>query len=310
MPLISVCIPVYKQKQYLQTCLESVLMQDFKDYEIVITDDTPDNSLEQFIKTLMGTANYRYYRNEPSLGSPANWNAAIQKAEGKYIKLLHHDDFFTAPDSLSVMVNHMEAEKADFLFCQTDVWHRKENRHHLHSITAKQFAILKKNPDFLFFKNMIGAPSVVMHINLKHIYDTRFIWLVDIEFYIRQIKQSSKIAFLNKTLVCTSHDIEGQVTGSVQHNTEIQIREYVLLFNLLNPQNRKPFAEYFDQLFMQYDIKTFEELIQLAPFAAEQETFFRHVIAGLNNNRFWKKLRKRFFESRYNNYIFKLEQYA
>lgn len=285
-------------------------MQDFKDYEIIITDDTPDDSLEQFIQTILGTATYRYYRNAPSLGSPANWNAALSKAEGKYIKLLHHDDFFTRPESLGLMVKRVESENAGFLFCATDVWHRRENRHHLHAISNRQLTILKTNPDFLFFKNMIGAPSVVMHLNHKQMYDPRFIWLVDMEFYIRQIKQGAKVTFMDQALVCTSHDVEGQVTGTVEHNRQIQIGEHVLLFNLINPKHRKPFAEFFDHLFIQYTINTFEELLQIAPFAVEQEAFFRHVIEQLERNRFWKKLKKRFFESRYNNYLFKLEQYA
>ena len=99
MPVVSICIPTYKQTQYLKKCLESILVQDFKDIEIIVTDDTPDDSVDVFVMATIGTIPYRYYRNSPSLGPPENWNAAARKAQGKYIKILHHDDFFTQPDS-------------------------------------------------------------------------------------------------------------------------------------------------------------------------------------------------------------------
>ena len=49
-PLVSICIPTYKQIPYLKKCIESVLKQDFEDYELIITDDSPDDSVEVFLK--------------------------------------------------------------------------------------------------------------------------------------------------------------------------------------------------------------------------------------------------------------------
>ena len=85
--LVSICIPTYKQTEYLKKCLESLLAQDFKDYELIISDDTPDDSIEQFLKTILKDHSYSYTRNIPALGMPENWNSAIKKAEGKYIKI-------------------------------------------------------------------------------------------------------------------------------------------------------------------------------------------------------------------------------
>src|SRR4051812_23131736 len=106
--LVSICIPVYKQTTYLEKCLQSVLEQDFKDFELIISDDTPDDSLEVFIKDLLKDREYTYHRNQPALGSPENWNSAIDKSSGKYLKIMHHDDFFTKTDSLRLMVKEIE----------------------------------------------------------------------------------------------------------------------------------------------------------------------------------------------------------
>ena len=311
-PLISICIPTYKQTEYLKKCLDSVLQQDFKDFELIISDDTPDDSIEQFLKTVLLDFTYSYTRNIPAMGMPENWNSAIKKAEGKYIKIMHHDDFFTQKDSLKIMVNEIEKKQASFLFCQTDVWDVKNNTHRIHEISDKQLSLVKKKPEFLFFKNMIGAPSATLYINNKAFsYDKHFKWLVDIDFYMQYLFNGQKIVYLNKPLISTAHDIEGQVTGSVIDDRGIQIKEHVLLFNKIKKHtpNHSGFASFFDYLFFKFSIRSYAELEAIVPDVNENKLFFMTVIDSLAQNRGWKIFKKRLFESRYNNYIFKLEQF-
>ena len=312
MPLVSICIPIYKQKQFLQKCLQSVLMQDFKDFELIISDDTPDDSLELFVRNSLKDQVYSYHRNTPALGSPGNWNASTQHAKGKYIKMLHHDDFFTETYSLRLMVEEIEKKKASFLFCQTDVWYPSTNEHRIHSITSKQLNIITEKPEFLFFKNVIGAPSATLYLNNKLLkYDPVFKWLVDVDFYIQKLYNQNNIAFINSPLISTSHEIEGQVTGSVENNRDIQVREHVLLFNKIKAQilPDKNFCSFFDYLFFKYSVLSFEELVSIAPESQQNKEFFTEIIKNLPKDRQLKTFKKRFFESRYNNYIFKLEQF-
>lgn len=309
--LVSICIPTYKQTQYLNKCLDSILAQDFKNFELIISDDTPNDSIEQFLISKLKNVPYVYYRNSPSLGTPENWNFAISKANGKYIKIMHHDDFFTQPTSLSLMVKKLESNNASFLFCQTDVWYSKANTHRIQKVSDKQLKILKEKPELLFFKNIIGAPSATIYLNNKFIYDKNFKWLVDIDFYLQFLYNKQSIIYLNKTLISTIHDAEGQVTGSVIDDKNIQIKEHVLLFNKIKNHihNSSNFTSFFDYLFYKYSIDTFEELESIVPSANENKLFFSTVIKELNKNRKWKNFKKRFFESRYNNYIFKFEQF-
>lgn len=311
-PLVSICIPTYKQTEYLKKCLESVLAQDFKDFELIISDDTPDDTIELFIKSVLGNFPYTYFRNSPSLGTPENWNAAIKKAKGKYIKIMHHDDFFTQPNSLKLMVEEIEKQQASFLFCQTDVWYVKSQSHRIHKISPKQLNLLKRKPEFLFFKNMIGAPSVTLYINNQTFcYDIKFKWLVDIDFYIQYMLHSKKVVCLNMPLISTAHDTEGQVTGTVINDKNIQIKEHVLLFNKIkkHSNNIGGFSSFFDYLFELYKIYAYSDLFKIVSEADENKAFFENVINNLPKNRSWKWFKKRFFESRYNNYIFKFEQF-
>jgi glycosyltransferase involved in cell wall biosynthesis len=314
MVIVSICIPTFKQIEHLKKCVQSVLIQDYKNYELIITDDTPDDSVELMLKELLSDIPYQYYRNNPPLGSPQNWNFAISKAKGKYIKMLHHDDSFSQANSLSLMIEKIEKENSTFLFCESIVWNPKTNSTRLHKISDKYLKYLEKHPDFLFFKNVIGGPSATIHLNTNFIYDNRFKWLVDVDFYIQIISRSKKISFIQMPLVTTANELEGQITGLVQNDKVIQLKEHVLLFNKLACTNKKLkfiklYKRYFDNLFNEYQISSVSDLLAIVPEAIEQRTFYEKIILDLTKFRKLKDLRKRFYESRYNRYIFKLEQY-
>jgi glycosyltransferase involved in cell wall biosynthesis len=69
-PKVSICIPAYKQTGPLQKTLESVQMQGFLDYEIVLTDDSPDDAVEKLARSFSFGNKLRYFRN-PTLCNPA-----------------------------------------------------------------------------------------------------------------------------------------------------------------------------------------------------------------------------------------------
>lgn len=93
-PLISICVPAYKNVVYLERLLGSIQSQTFHDFEVVITDDSPDNAVSELIDRYKAMLPIRYFRNDVALGSPANWNAAIGHAKGQWIKIMHDDDWF------------------------------------------------------------------------------------------------------------------------------------------------------------------------------------------------------------------------
>src|SRR5882724_7428907 len=99
--LISICIPAYKGIEYLQRLLDSIAMQTFRNFELVITDDSPDDTVKELCKQYQNQFPLNYHRNPVPLGTPANWNEAISKAVGEWIKLMHDDDWFYDKNSLA-----------------------------------------------------------------------------------------------------------------------------------------------------------------------------------------------------------------
>jgi glycosyltransferase involved in cell wall biosynthesis len=309
MPKVSVCIPCYKQTEYLKRCLDSVFMQDLTDMEIIITDDTPDDTVKRFIEKNYASEKLHYYKNAVSLGTPQNWNEAIGKAKGEYIKLLHHDDFFTKKNSLNKMAALLETnKKAGLAFCATEVWNVPSGKRHLHKCSSAQFKRMRKEPEFLFFRNMIGSPSATISRRTDLLYDKNLKWLVDIEYYIRQIEQNPEIAMTNEALICTADNTAGQVTQDVINDKQLLIREHLYVLSKINKaRNVRNLILFTDELFRNTGIKTIGELRSITAVPEELENFLSKVFAQLNKKTTFKKTRNRFYGSRFN--IFKFEKY-
>lgn len=310
MPTVSICIPTYKQIECLNKCLDSVLVQDFKDFELIISDDTPGDSVQRFIEKKLQGVQYSYFHHSPSLGSPANWNFAIGSATGDFIKIMHHDDFFSSPKSLSSMVERIQAEESDFLYTSAHVIYKRGKTQRIQATSQKQLRILQKDPSLLFFKNVIMGPSATLYRNVKAKFDESLIWLVDIDFYIQKMREG-KFSYIDDPLISLVHNVEGQISDQVLFNKEIQIKEHVLVFNKLSThiKNIKPYRKFFDYLFADFNVRSYKELLEIAPMAELNANFFLGVVKDLNRHRRLKSFIRRCYGSRYNNYIFKFEQF-
>ena len=90
---ISVCIPTFNGESYINEALDSILIQDYDDYEVIISDDSSSDN------TLAIVRNHELYKKgiiqivkNSSRGIGSNWNNCINHARGTYIKLLFQDD--------------------------------------------------------------------------------------------------------------------------------------------------------------------------------------------------------------------------
>ena len=96
MILVSVIIPCYNSERYIVQSIESVIMQTFQQWEMIIVDDcSTDNSADIIKKYEAKDFRIRYLKtNEPS-GSPSiPRNIGIREARGRYIAFLDSDVFF------------------------------------------------------------------------------------------------------------------------------------------------------------------------------------------------------------------------
>lgn len=102
--LVTVAIPCYKKK-FLEEAIRSVILQTYKNWELLIVDDASSENLKEIVDKF-NDSRIRYYRNEKNLGrnNPAyNWNRCLELAKGEFFALLCDDDIYE-PDFIETML--------------------------------------------------------------------------------------------------------------------------------------------------------------------------------------------------------------
>jgi glycosyltransferase involved in cell wall biosynthesis len=110
--MISICMPTYNGERFITEAFASINAQDYRNFEVIISDDaSKDNTLE-LCKAFQSKADYpvHIYSHTPN-GIGANWNNCIMQAKGNYIKFLFQDDVLM-PNSLSAQLAVLESTGA------------------------------------------------------------------------------------------------------------------------------------------------------------------------------------------------------
>lgn len=119
-PLVSVGLPVYNGEGLLPRALDSLLAQDFTDFEIVICDNASHDKTEAIGREYAEhDSRVRYHRNPANIGLAGNFNRAFEMSRGTYFKWAAHDDWH-APESLSLSVEALE-KNPEAVLCATGV---------------------------------------------------------------------------------------------------------------------------------------------------------------------------------------------
>jgi glycosyltransferase involved in cell wall biosynthesis len=230
---ISICIPAYKRVSFLKRLLDSIESQTYRNFEVVVTDDSPDTAVSDLCRSHPLSSLIRYYKNVKTLGTPENWNESIRQANGGWIKLMHDDDWFLDQDALKAFVIAVEENPGlSFIFSEySNVFlDRAGSTDIMVHMTREWQQRLERDPKTLLSSNRIGPPSVVLHKNGRDIfYDSNLKWLVDIDFYIRFL-HNIKPALIRKNLIAVGLG-EEQVTKQVFRNPEVEIPENLYVLN-------------------------------------------------------------------------------
>ncbi|MGV1002104.1 glycosyltransferase family 2 protein [Empedobacter falsenii] len=101
-PLISVVIPVYNAEKYLSDCIESLLSQEFKDFEVVLVNDGSKDESSSIALNYCAKHPFIKYFEQQNAGAARARFFGVQKAKAEYITFVDADDTLTS-DALQIL---------------------------------------------------------------------------------------------------------------------------------------------------------------------------------------------------------------
>ena len=109
-PQLSIGLPVYNGQRFIRATLDSLLVQTFTDFELIICDNCSTDSTEQICREYAARdARIRYFKNERNLGPAPNYNRCFEHARGALFKWSAADDT-VAPDFLEKCVAELDRD--------------------------------------------------------------------------------------------------------------------------------------------------------------------------------------------------------
>ena len=262
---ISICIPTYNEPGKIKKLLESISIQTYKDYEIIVTDDSTNELTRDVVVNDFKQLPLTYLKNQSPKGTPENWNYAISMAKGEWVKLMHHDDWFNDAGSLGVFAKYAvnACKGCGFIFCAYQNVHLNSNKIEKVFASSVNRFLLKKNPLILFKKNIVGNPSCTMvkkTVSATILFDKNLKWIVDFEYYIRLFNVSADVIYIKDILVNVGiHD--KQVTAYTQLNPKVEIPEALYFLHVHGTDTLKNIFvyDYYWRLIRNLNIRSMEQ---------------------------------------------------
>jgi glycosyltransferase involved in cell wall biosynthesis len=207
-PKISVCIPTFNYGHYISSAVESVLNQQFTDFELIIVDDCSEDNTEEVVSRFLYDKRVLFEKNERNLGLVGNWNKCLSKSRGEYIKFVFADDMLASDKALGRMASILDSDPSISLVASAR-----------HLIDSESGIIGFKSdfpPDFIAdgpevinrclsrdkeYMNLIGEPTVVMfrRADCARGFDDRYYQIPDLEMWFHLLEKG-RFAFMSEPL--------------------------------------------------------------------------------------------------------------
>jgi len=115
-PLVSIITPSFNSEKFIVEAIQSVQHQTYQHWEMIIVDDCSSDETVSIVEEIaIKDARVQLFKLEKNSGTGISRNAALGKANGKYIAFLDADDLWK-PNKLAVQIEFMKVNNLPFTF--------------------------------------------------------------------------------------------------------------------------------------------------------------------------------------------------
>lgn len=115
-PMLSIIVPVYNVEKYIHKCLDSILAQNFSDYEVILVDDGSTDSSGSICDQYTSEHASFTCIHKPNGGLPSARKRGYEASRGQYVTFVDSDDWI-APNMYSKMCQAIHDTHADIVLC-------------------------------------------------------------------------------------------------------------------------------------------------------------------------------------------------
>lgn len=223
MTLISFIIPVYKVEKYINQCVNSILNQTFKDFEVILVNDgSPDNCGSLCDSYSRLDKRVKVIHKENGGVSDAR-NKGLNMATGKYIIFVDGDDFLKSENNLLEVVKYLSSEP-DFLlynYCKYYEINQKYTSSNLYYQTKEYDNNTKfqLGNEILKSGTLPGGPwdKIIKREFLlsNDIYFEKGLLSEDIDWFLKLFLKANRISTCNTEMYVYRQQREGSITNTV-----------------------------------------------------------------------------------------------
>ncbi len=219
-PDISCVIPTYNDVFIIDRCLSSVVHQQNIKFEIIVCDDTATNEVKILCDYYAKKYNMlRYVIGARTGNAVDNWNKGLAQANGRYLLLIHQDEFLLDQNHLQKIICALDGENARA--CVTRSITITRNRMSWFPLVAGAARLFRPPLWTLFMLNWIGpTATVAFSRDVTPLFNPKLKFMVDVDFYWRLLRAKG-VVFINQPKVVSLAHHDAQISATAPRNATI-----------------------------------------------------------------------------------------
>jgi glycosyltransferase involved in cell wall biosynthesis len=224
-PLFSVIIPTYNRAKELEKCLDSLLAQSYKNFEVLVCDDGSADHTKEIANVFLKRGLDLHYFYQENWGGPAKpRNIGIQNARADWICFLDSDDWWT-PDKLEVCLPYLENN--DIIFHSLQIFSERNGLQNKYIRGRKPaspvFLDLLENGNCGSNSSAVVRRSIVEQTGLIS-EEKELIAIEDFDYWLRISRVTERFCFIPKILGYY------RVSDSSISSNEKQVQKHINLY--------------------------------------------------------------------------------
>jgi alpha-1,3-rhamnosyltransferase len=240
-PLVSIVVITYNAEKFIIECLDSIQSQTYKNIELIISDDSSQDSTVAMCKNWLVSNTNRFVavkliESPVNTGITKNINRGCKVAKGEWIKPLAGDDLLLP---LCIEENIEHCDKKQIIFSQAEIFDKDTILGYLPCENNKSFFNLDAKKQFqkLFLNSFLPAPtSFINHEYLKNMnyFNEKYAMVEDYPFYLESTFQGTKLYYFDKiTVRYRKHTNSISNNVDFLHNVTMHKIEKTIIYDMI-----------------------------------------------------------------------------